>query len=280
MTSAGLEAELRAVDEATASFGPKHPETLRALGDLAEAQSAIGDDVAASETLSSTLAAWEQLGAEGEVGAIQTEHVLAQVRFRLGDLNGARLAQERVVAAVETTFGIDNDTGVQALSDLAATNMAMGRIESALALQARRASVIAVLDGPASRRALQARATVAMTLRKLGRFAEALEVDAQALEEAEAVPLDLRFLLDSRRHLIEDFAGLKDWTSAARVLVELFDLGMAGLEETDDLRVYLEEYRLVFEELACDLQRNKVRKGTVVILMRGGLLASWVGRRR
>jgi hypothetical protein len=280
MPDGGLEASLQAVADATTTYGPDHPATLRALGELADAQAALGDDAAAAATLRSTLAAWEALGPEGELDALQAGHVLGTVCFRRGDLDGARHAQEHVLAAMASTFGLDNDAGVQALGDLAATTMAMGRLEDALELQSTRAAVIVALEGPSSRRALQASSTAAATMRQLGDFTGALAIDSDVLDRAEAAQLDLRFRLDARRHLVADFAELKDWPSAARCLVEIFELGTAGLEESDDLRIYLEEYRLVFENLAIDVQRSKVSKGPVRILMRGGLLDGWTGRRR
>ncbi|MFF9195230.1 tetratricopeptide repeat protein [Streptomyces sp. NPDC014779] len=173
------------VASCTAVLGPEHPDTLHALGRLADAYGRTGRIAEAIEVEEGVLAARERTAGPDDHDTLVAAANLATSYAHAGRLPEAVTLMERVLADRERLFGPGGADTAQARANLAAYLQQVGRLPEAVVLAERALAEMEAAVGPYHPELLGVRNNLATAYHASGRFAESAALKERALADAE-----------------------------------------------------------------------------------------------
>jgi tetratricopeptide (TPR) repeat protein len=116
-------------------LGDSHPDTLKAMSNLAVTRRDLGDLDSARDLLDQTLAASRRLLGDDHPDTLKAMSNLAETRRYLGDLQGARQLLEQALSTSRRVLGDDHPETLLSMNSLAETNRALGDLDGANQVQ-------------------------------------------------------------------------------------------------------------------------------------------------
>jgi tetratricopeptide (TPR) repeat protein len=162
-------------------LGEEHPDTLAAMGNLAQTLEAQGDLAGARKLGEQVLAARRRVLGEEHPDTLAAMNDLAATLHAEGDLDGARELQEQVLAAFRGVLSEEHPDTLTATSGLAVTLYAQGDLAKARKLEEQVLAARRRLLGEEHPGTLTAMNNLAMTLYDLGDLAGAQVLQEQVL---------------------------------------------------------------------------------------------------
>jgi tetratricopeptide (TPR) repeat protein len=258
-----------AAESSESLLGAEHEDTLVAREALARAYMAAGDYGEACRVLEAVLAIRVgQLGNE-HYGVLRLKNLLGLALSDSGDLEAAKDVQLDVLRTCGATFGEDDEIMLAAMVNLAATLGELQLFDGLVELHERVIARQLRVHGERHIDTLQAMGRLAKAKFDMGDARGSQEINTIALARAQAMPTDLRTIVDAKRSLFLDAVVLSQWESALRLGDEIM-ADAANLPPTDGLRVQLTRQRKYIEK-----QRRKwvrlIEKGEYPAVTRSDL---------
>jgi Tetratricopeptide repeat len=228
------------VDRDQDILGSDHPETLKSQMKLAKALVDAGESRAALALLGTILPIAREVHGETSRETLRVEELLAPLQRKAGALNIAKTRQERLLTAVIRDWGLDNDITFWVKRELAKTLLDLGSVDEASALLQETLDECIRVHGDRHMETLRTMGWLANAKREARDYRGAQVLDAEVLQCAIAMEVDVRFILDTKRRLMVDAAGLNQWVEMLELGEELVTDAQARLPEDDDLRMSIE----------------------------------------
>jgi tetratricopeptide (TPR) repeat protein len=179
--AAARQAHERAVMLFKRADGPDHPNVGRALGNLANVLSHLGDTTAARTAYERALAIFERAYGPNHHDVAGTLENLAYVRLDLGELAAARALLERALRIFETLYGPDHPEVARTLGSLGHVMGALGELAAARVLLERALRIAERTYGPGHPAVARALTNLGTVLLEFGEPSAAREVQERAL---------------------------------------------------------------------------------------------------
>jgi hypothetical protein len=228
------------VDRDDDILGPRHPETLQSQLKLAQALVNAGEGRSATALLGQLLPVVREVHGDTSRETLRVEELLAPLQRGAGALHIVKTRQEILLAAVTQEWGDNNDVTFWMRRELAKTLLELGSIAPADALLQGTLDRCIALHGDRHMETLRTMAWLANAKRRADDYQQAQALDAEVLRCAIAMEVDIRFILDTKRRLIIDAAGLQEWMKVLQLGEEMVTEARARLPVNDDLRVAIE----------------------------------------
>jgi hypothetical protein len=245
-------------------LGPNHPETLQSQLKLAKALVEGGESRSATTLLGKLLPVVRAELGDTSRETLRVEEVLAPLQRSAGALHIVKTRQEILLTAVTRDWGEDSDITFWVMRELAKTLLDLGSIGDADVLLQTTLDRCLQVHGDRHMETLRTLAWLANAKRKAGDYQQAQLLDAEALQCAAAMEVDIRLILDTKRHLIIDAAGMQQWMEVLKLGEEIVNEARARLPADDDLRVSIERQqklvRLLTKNAGPDSRRFKQLK--------------------
>lgn len=245
-------------------LGPSHPETIQSQLKLARALINGNESRSATALLAKLLPVVRQGLGDTSRETLRVEELLAPLQRSAGALHIVKTRQELLLTAVTRDWGEDSDITFWVRRELAKTLLDLGSIGEADVLLQTTLDRCLRRHGDRHMETLRTLAWLANAKRKAGDYQRAHLLDSEALQCAVAMEVDIRLILDTKRHLIIDAAGLQQWMEVLKLGEEIVNEARSRLSEDDDLRVAIERQqklvRLLTKNVGPDSRRFKQLK--------------------
>jgi tetratricopeptide (TPR) repeat protein len=162
-------------------LGDDHPDTLTAMGNLAQTLYAMGDLVGARRYQEQTLDGLKRVLGDDHPDTLTAMGNLAGTLKAMGDLVGARRYEEQTLAVRKRVLGDDHPSTLTAMNNLAGTLKAMGDLVGARRYQEQTLAVRKRVLGDDHPSTLIAKVNLAQTLHHTGERQRALDLSREAL---------------------------------------------------------------------------------------------------
>ncbi len=187
LSARGLEGQackvkLQTVERAREALGEEHPDTLTAMGNLADTFYAQGKIEGAWELEQRVLEVRRRILGEEHPGTLTAMGNLANTLWAQGKLEGARELEQRVLEVRRRILGEEHPGTLTAMGNLANTLWAQGELEEARELEQRVLEVRRRVLGEEHPDTLTAMGNLANTLCAQGELEEARELGQRVLE--------------------------------------------------------------------------------------------------
>jgi tetratricopeptide (TPR) repeat protein len=164
--------QVRVLDLSQQVLGERHPESLKAMGNLAGTLAMGGDLVEARKYQERVVQLTREVLGEEHPDTLVAMNNLGETLRMLGEFPTARALQQRVLDANDR-IGHDRPETLAAMNNLALTLQSQGDLKSALPLLQAAARISEHVFGPESPNTLRALNNLAVNQRSVGEFAEA-----------------------------------------------------------------------------------------------------------
>jgi tetratricopeptide (TPR) repeat protein len=231
------------------SFGDDHPDTLGDMVKLARVYREHNQPRKARDVLERVVQVRTRLFGADDYSVQRDSNLLGMVLCDLGEFASARAVQNEILSTIERIYGSDSELAVTVKLNLSRTLRALGHFEEAARLETGVVDTHRRLYGDDHLETLRARSGLARVKRESGDYESAKSIDLDVLDRAKSCDFDLPFILAAKRHLIEDYFGLKDIQSALDTWNEVFDDATRHLEPDDEFRQYVEKQNRRFRRL-------------------------------
>ncbi|MYS87853.1 tetratricopeptide repeat protein [Embleya scabrispora] len=183
--SAAITLQERMAADTARVFGPEHPETLAARGNLAVSYARAGRTGAAIVIEEQVLADRERLYGPGTPETLTARANLAVSYWRAGRTDDAIVIEEQVLADRERLFGSEHPETLRARANLGVSYWQADRIDDAIDLLERVVADAVRVLGPEHPETLTARGNLAVSYTRAGRTGAAIVIEEQVLADRE-----------------------------------------------------------------------------------------------
>ncbi|CAE6397764.1 unnamed protein product [Rhizoctonia solani] len=226
-------------------LGPAHPDTLNSLellADVLQSMSEFGDKLEEAEAIATqALEMRRQIFGEDHSRTLSCQAVLARIHFRQGQLDRARVTQEKIDSIQRRTLGELYVRTRAVRKDLALTYQSLGRFAEAEQVYRQVIEVGVQVFGPRHFDVVSNLVNLAKVCSLLGRQTEAEDMIAEKLAEISRIPInDPSTVVMLKINLAALHVKQRRWDEA-RVLVRYV---VAALKPTQD-----PEYQLTRRDL-------------------------------
>ena len=239
------------VDTRNEILGDEHPETIRAMGNLATTYHFLGKYTKAEKMRIEVLDASNRiLGVEHQDTIHATANLAATYR-NLGKYTEAEKLHMQVLDASNRLFGVEHPETVYAMGNLAATYGNLGKYTEAEKLQ------MQVLDarnrtfGVEHRQTLNAMGHLAATYANLGRYTEAEKLQMQALDARNRIfGVEHPDTISAMGHLGITYRSLGKYSEAEKLQMQVVDASnrILGVEHPNTIQA-MGNLALTYERL-------------------------------
>jgi tetratricopeptide (TPR) repeat protein len=176
-----LSAYKAAIAEKQKSLGKQHPETLKAMFDLAQAYASNGQDEAAIGWYHETLMGRENIFGQSHPLVLSTCHALAESYKAHEDYSSALKYCQQALHGREVKLGLEHQDTLRSVLTIGGIYKALREYSKAIDLMTRAVDGYKSKFGPTHPSTLHAQYQLAETFKQKGRLNEALEIHQEVL---------------------------------------------------------------------------------------------------
>jgi tetratricopeptide (TPR) repeat protein len=205
-------------------LGVEHPDTIRAMKDLAITYRSLGKYTKAEKLERQVLDARTRILGLEHPSTINAMGNLAATYQNLGKYTEAEKLEMQVLDARNRILGVEHPSTINAMANLAATYRSLGKYTEAEKLE------IQVLDaknrilGVEHPSTINAMANLATTYRKLGKYTEAKKLVIQVLDARNRIlGVEHPDTIDAMANLATTYENLGKYTEAEKLKIQVLD---------------------------------------------------------
>ena len=230
--------ENRVLDTRNQILGVEHPDTIRAIGNLATTYHSLGKYTEAEKLEMQVLEASNRILGVEHPDTIKAMANLAATYQKLGKYTEAEKLEIQVLDARNRIFGVEHPDTIHAMANLAATYQYLGQYTKAEKLE------IQVLDagnrilGVEHPDIIHARANLAVTCQKLGKYTEAEKLQIQVLDAGNRIlGVEHPDTIHAMANLAVTYQQLGKYTEAEQLEMQVLDARnkILGVEHPDTI---------------------------------------------
>ena len=217
--------ENKVLDTRQRILGVEHPDTIRAMANLAITYGSLGKYIESEKLEIQVLDARIRiLGVEQHPDTIDAMANLAATYRKLGKYTEAEKLQMQVLDARNRILGVEHPNTITVMANLAATYRKLGKYTDTEKLEMQVLDARNRILGVEHPNTITAMANLATTYRKLGKYTEAEKLDIQVLDaRTEILGVEHPDTMDAIANLAATYQKLGKYTEAERLQMQVLD---------------------------------------------------------